>query len=270
MFQTSQRGFGGMPGGPREKVSSNSINTDFKLPNEADIKYHTPAKYQPNDMFLAWVSTKLPFDRMSDRLLNDKPNKWAAYYWFGNSALGNTLVLKAVRTIFGRQEGVNNVIDSQGSYNGITTHENGLFLYQSKEARHAVMTGYSDWVALGATAAWLGGVQLCLLPMLISYLYIPRRWTQSWYFTWHAELLPHTEQVVFHKSTLGGGIIRHIVDIKNLEKVEAEDAVINNLMWTGNMFDKSLIFRNAENGEVFVFDKNGIWNEEVLKHPLLY
>lgn len=258
-----------MPGGPRSKLSSNAANTDFQVPNEADIKYHTPANYQPNDMFLAWVSTKWAVDR-SDRLLNDKPNKYAAYYWFGNSGLGNSFTVKLVRLLFGRKEGVNNVIDTQGSYNGITTHENGQFLYQSKEARYAVMTGYADYVAAGATLAWLGGIQIALLPMLVSYLYVPRRWTQALYFTWHAELLPHTEQVVLHKSFLGGGISRHVVDIRNLEKVEAEDAIQNNLMWTGNMFDKNLVFRNAENGEIFVFDKNGVWNEDVLKHPLLY
>ena len=41
-------------------------------------------------------------------------------------------------------------------------------------------------------------------------------------FTFHAELLPHSEQVVFHKSNLFGSVRRVYVDIKNLEKVEAE------------------------------------------------
>ena len=118
-MQGSQRCFGGMPGGPREKLSSNAANTDFQVPNEADIKYHTPANYQPNDMFLAWVSGKWAVDR-SDRLMNDKVNKYSAYYWLGNSALGNQLSVKLVRMLFGRKEGVNNVIDTQGSYNGIT------------------------------------------------------------------------------------------------------------------------------------------------------
>ena len=42
------------------------------------------------------------------------------------------------------------------------------------------------------------------------------------------------------------------------------------MMWYGNMFDQNLVFRDAATHEVFVFDKNGIWNEEALSHPLLY
>ena len=114
------------------------------------------------------------------------------------------------------------------------------------------------------------GVKFALLPMLVSFAFIPRRWTQLYYFTWHAELLPHSEQIVFHKSFLGGGTNRHVVDIRHLEKVDAEEFVENPLMWSANIFDKSLVFRNADNGEVFVFDRNGIWNEAALKHPLLY
>jgi hypothetical protein len=68
---------------------------------------------------------------------------------------------------------------------------------------------------------------------------------------------------------LGGLVERHFVDVKNLEKVPVE-AIANKLMWTGNMFDKNLIFRDMETEEVFIFDKQGIWNEEALKHPLLY
>ena len=42
------------------------------------------------------------------------------------------------------------------------------------------------------------------------------------YFTFHAELIPHSEQVIFHKADFLGGIRRIIVDIKNLEKIEAD------------------------------------------------
>ena len=53
------------------------------------------------------------------------------------------------------------------------------------------------------------------------------------------------------------GLIRtHYVDIKNLEKVDAE-AVPNELMWTGNLFDQNLVFRDMSNDEIFVFDKFG-------------
>jgi len=58
------------------------------------------------------------------------------------------------------------------------------------------------------------------------------------------------------------------VDVKDLEKVEA-DAIENKLMWMGNMFDQNLVFRDTATNEMFVFDRDGIWNEDTLKHPLL-
>jgi len=80
--------------------------------------------------------------------------------------------------------------------------------------------------------------------------------------------LPHTEQVVFYKSFLFGGYSKFIVDIKDLEKVEA-DAIENKLMWMGNVFDQNLVFRDSATGELFVFDRDGQWNEDALNHQLL-
>jgi hypothetical protein len=108
-----------------------------------------------------------------------------------------------------------------------------------------------------------------LLPALIQTTFIPRRWVQQRYFTWHAELLPHTEQVVFHKTHLFGSVSKHIVDIKNLERVSA-DLITNKLMWTGNLFDPEMVFQDSQSKEIFVFDKQGIWNRDALEHPLLY
>ena len=45
---------------------------------------------------------RIPFDRLSDKLMNDKVNKYSAYYHFGtNPILQNALVLKAIRLLFG-------------------------------------------------------------------------------------------------------------------------------------------------------------------------
>jgi len=44
----------------------------------------------------------------------------------------------------------------------------------------------------------------------------------------------------------------------------------NELMWTVNMFDDNMVFRDSQSQELFVFDKQGMWNENTLKHPLLY
>lgn len=108
-----------------------------------------------------------------------------------------------------------------------------------------------------------------LLPSLVGAMFTPRRWTMQKYFTWHAELLPHTEQVVFHKTLPFGQVGKYIVDIKNLEKCGA-DYVSNPLMWHHDRFDPNMVFRDTLTQEVFVFDKQGIWNEEALVHPLLH
>lgn len=175
--------------------------------------------------------------------------------------LQNGLVLKAVRFLFGNSNTPSRVRDPHSSFNGIQTHENGVFLYQSNQASWVLKWGYGDFLTLSLFTLWATVPQFyfLLLPSLVSTCFIPRRWVQQKYFTWHAELLPHTEQVVFHKSFLFGGVHRHIVDIKNLEKVSA-DVIKNPLMWTGNLFDPELVFQDSQTREVFVFDKQGIWN----------
>ena len=45
---------------------------------------------------------------------------------------------------------------------------------------------------------------------------------------------------------------------------------IGKFLFNINMFDPDLIFRDMESKEIFVFDKNGIWNEDALNHKLLY
>ena len=72
-----------------------------------------------------------------------------------------------------------------------------------------------------------------------------------------------------HKTTAFGVTKKHIVDIKNLQKVSPE-MIKNPLMWTGNIFDDEMVWMDAVSREIFVFDKQGIWNQDALTHPLLY
>lgn len=127
-----------------------------------------------------------------------------------------------------------------------------------------------DYFLLFSLGGWLGGVSnFLLVPFLVASLSLPRKLAIINYFTFHAELLPHTEQVVFHKGDIFGNVRRIIVDIKNLEKIEA-DTVPSKMLWAVNMFDQNMVFRDMETREVFVFDANGIWNEDALKHKLLF
>jgi len=192
--------------------------------SDADIKYQIADKYNYNDKFLMWVQGKIPFDRMSDKLTNDKVQKLSAYNMFKTQGiLQNGLVLKSMRFMFGNKQAPSSVIDNHADFNGVQTHENSVFLYQSNQAKWAVRWGYADSALLLSWSTYLLlGYSQMLLPSLISLAFVPRRWVQQRYFTWHAELIPHTEQVVFHKTFLFGQVERHFVDVKNLEKIPME------------------------------------------------
>ena len=132
------------------------------------------------------------------------------------------------------------------------------------------MRQLSDYAFLGFFGGWMVGLNpFLVMPSFLLAIQMPRKISAMKYFTWHAELLPHSEQVVFHKTTLFGAVDRHFVDIRNLEKIDSSQ-VNAPLMWQINMFDPDLCFRDASTGEIFVFDKNGQWNAEALEHPLLY
>lgn len=72
-----------------------------------------------------------------------------------------------------------------------------------------------------------------------------------------------------------------MVDIKNLEKIEPEivpskhssnfkSFYLGSLLFNYNLFDSNMIFRDMETKEIFVFDVNGVWNEDTLSHKLIY
>lgn len=44
---------------------------------------------------------------------------------------------------------------------------------------------------------------------------------------------------------------------------------VGQLLWGMNMFDQNMVFRDMETKEVFVFDRNGLWNEDTLNHKLI-
>lgn len=142
-------------------------------------------------------------------------------------------------------------------------------LYQSANARHALKVGYGDTVTLFYLLGYLFAHNIFLLPTLISCFFIPKRNYINRHFTWHAELLPQTEQVIFHKTGPFGILMKYYVDIKNLEKTTPEEIGGQQGLFKINLFDNEIIFRDKTNGEVFVFEKKGIWNKDAVEHPLL-
>ena len=160
--------------------------------------------------------------------------------------------------------------DHHANFNGVMTSENGLFLYKSSQADEAIKGRLLDYLLLGSGLGFITGASPWLfLPFVYLALALPRKLAGMHYFCFHAELQPHTEQVVFHKADWYGQVKRVHVDIKNLEKINA-DILPGNQLWKINMFDEDLIFRCAESKEVFVFDRYGLWNKDALEHPLLH
>merc|ERR1719183_520761 len=130
-----------------------------------------------------------------------------------------------------------------------------MFLYKSDQGEYIIKQRAMDYFIAGFFGAWVCGISpYAFMPAAIMAMSLPRKLAAVKYFTFHAELLPHTEQVVFHKAALFGGINTHTVDIKNLEKIDAELLPVP-LMWDVNMFDDQLVFRDQESKECFVFDK---------------
>jgi hypothetical protein len=59
----------------------------------------------------------------------------------------------------------------------------------------------------------------------------------NYYFCVHAELIPHTEQVVLTKARLFGGYDRHFVPISALEKID-DPSQLNGLLFQVAMHDE--------------------------------
>ena len=169
------------------------------------------------------------------------------------------MIWKLGSIFFSRGRDADSVAGS-GPLNGVLTHENGIHLYKSPDAAHVVMRQMTDYAAVGFAFGWITGMSnLAIMPLFLLTIQMPRKLSTMRHFTWHAELLPHTEQVVFKKATLFGAIDSHYVDIRDLEKIDSSE-VSAFLMWEINMFDPDMCFRDASTGEVFVFDKQGQWN----------
>lgn len=159
--------------------------------------------------------------------------------------------------------------DHAGIKGGVLAHENGLFLYKTKHLAHAGRERFGDYLAAGLLGSFMFTSHwFCLLPFLVYCTRLPRQYAFTQFFTHHAELWPHTEQVVFHKSSIFGVITRHIVDIDCLERIDS-DEMDHDALWNANVFDDQMIFKDSRSKEVFVFDRNGIWNKDTLEHPLL-
>jgi hypothetical protein len=153
---------------------------------------------------------------------------------------------------------------------GVKSHENAKVLYKTIDAHFMAMHGWIDMTIMGLCGIMLlQGKFFCMMP--ISYLFYQQwlhRWPKNSHFVIQAELLPHSEQVVFTKIGMFGRSIKQIVEINHLERVEA-DTMPHPHIFLSNQMDPEMVFRCMDSNSFFVFDKNGVWNKETLEHPLL-
>mmetsp|Transcript_8518 Transcript_8518/g.13112 ORF Transcript_8518/g.13112 Transcript_8518/m.13112 type:complete len:280 (-) Transcript_8518:37-876(-) len=264
------RHFGAAATSTGESLTSKSANTQMPIADENHLNHQIPKNWAWNDKFNAWMNARFPIDRTDVHLQNDKPNKLSAYHQLRTNGLfQNGLLLKLFRTITFSNSSLPTVDPyDQAEHN---EHPEALFLYRSPQATDALRWNLADFLPVAVWSVYflVPGYSAFLVPACVSLATIPRRWVQTNNFVFHAELLADKEQVVFHKLSLFGTTHLHYVDIESLEKAE-KSLVTNNLMWSNSTFDKRMVFRCAKTHEKFIFDRNGYWNEDTLKHPLLY
>jgi len=89
------------------------------------------------------------------------------------------------------------------------------------------------------------------------------------HYTLRADLLPHTEQVMFIKSSIFGDPIKYIVDLKDLKKINYKEVPNAGFMWAFRAPDRDMVWKDERSGEIFIMDVAGLWNESGINHPLI-
>lgn len=62
---------------------SKKMNTQFQVPTQEELDHQLPKHGNINEKLHQWIAGRWAVDR-DDILNNDKPNKFAAYFWFKN------------------------------------------------------------------------------------------------------------------------------------------------------------------------------------------
>ena len=104
---------------------------------------------------------------------------------------------------------------------------------------------------------------------LFDLVYSPPIFALNKYYTTRIDLMPHTEQVVFHKSSFLGEAKRFIVDIKDLKHIHWKDVPYSFFMWRLPSIDKQMVFKDERSGEIFIMDTSGVWSQNGVDHPLI-
>ncbi len=208
-----------------EFIESKSANTRFQIPTKEDIEDQLPKRFNIlNERVVSWLLPKWNVDQ-DDTLSNDKWNKFSAYSLFHRcSFFQNGFLLRMLRKVFDTSY---RHFESDYMEQGLKLHEKGEFLYRSPCDGYPVMQQrITDYlVAALAIKLLFAGPSLLIAPIIVLSCSYPRKLSVVSHFTFKAELLPETEQVVFGKAKLFGGLKKITVDIKNLEKIDSSEVV---------------------------------------------
>lgn len=108
-------------------------------------------------------------------------------------SLQNKLLLKTLGLFFDNTR-YHQRAHHDGLAGNVKTNENGLFLYKSNQSDALLRARSMDYFFVFAFGGWImGASHFLLVPMLVAALSLPRKIAVINYFTFHAELLPHTE-----------------------------------------------------------------------------
>ena len=270
MFFTPIRCFGGGHHHEHEKrvFYSKSRDVKYKVPfTEEDLE----EEFGGNDTYYNKIVGKLVGYLRPHRTAdidNIRASKYSAYYWFPKILMfRNRAFLKfAAHCLETNKHRQSNAYEDP-----VQVHENSIFLYKSRAASTVIQFRAYDYFALASLiyGTVISSYPLMWLPALIWLGEAPSMRRRLEYYTIRADLLPHTEQVVFTKTGLFGGIRRQIVDIKNLAKITPDEVPYSESMFKRINFDQNFVWKDSESGNIYIFDRRGIWNEDGINHPLI-
>lgn len=250
----------------RDEFVSKSSGVKYQYPTEKEDLYEHYGKMPAKDAFV-FGKIAAYFRLNRDYLDNLRTNKYSAYYWIPRIGfLRNSLFLQTLGYLIDSPK-----VKSTNSYDEpIKIHENSVFLYKSNRASSYLSFRLYDYVALTALVGFIiNPYPMLWLPVITYLVEFPRNQQIMSLYTLRADLLPHTEEVVFTKSTFFGETVQSLVNIRDLQKVGPDAVQAGEFLFRHNTYDPNFVWRDNLTGEIFVFDSDGIWNKEGIDHPLL-
>ena len=87
------------------------------------------------------------------------------------------------------------------------------------------------------------------------------------------DLLPETEQLHIMKIGLFGFPRSVLANVKDIVKIDLEEdpegGIWNKTRLWMPREDRYMIFKDTKSGEIFTFNRKGIWNETGINHTLI-